>query len=87
MPQDMKLEVEQLSKDEAVLMARFLAGVVGRAHAQQMDGPTRRDFAASLSKRRSKRIDAPSWLWSSVVELASLHEAAYLEHCRTYALG
>jgi uncharacterized protein (DUF2252 family) len=87
MPQDMKLEVETLTKEEAVLMARFLAGVVGRAHGRQMDAATRREFAASLKKRRSKRIDAPSWLWSSVVDLASLHEAAYLEHCRTYALG
>ncbi len=25
-------------------------------------------------------------LWSSVVELAATHEAAYLQHCRQYAL-
>jgi uncharacterized protein (DUF2252 family) len=26
-------------------------------------------------------------LWSSVVELIALHEAAYLDHCRRYALA
>ena len=34
----------------------------------------------------SKRLDAPSWLWSSIVGLVASHEAAYLEHCRRYAL-
>jgi len=48
MPQDLKLEIDRPSRDEA---------------------------------------DAPSWLWSSVVELASIHEAAHLEHCRQYALA
>jgi len=35
----------------------------------------------------SKSLDAPSWLWSSVVELMASHESAYLEHCRRYALS
>ena len=87
MPQDLKLEIDQLSRDEAVESARYLAEVVGKAHARQMDSSTRREFAKSLKVRRSSRLDAPSWLWSSVVELASVHEAAYLEHCRIYALG
>ena len=30
--------------------------------------------------------DAASWLWSSVVELVASHEAAYLDHCRKYAM-
>jgi uncharacterized protein (DUF2252 family) len=76
-----------LTRDEAVSAARYLAGVVGKAHARQMDSATRREFRRSLRSRRSKRLDAPSWLWSSVVELAAAHEAAYLEHCRTYALA
>jgi len=29
----------------------------------------------------------PSWLWSSVVDLLAIHEKAYLEHCRLYALN
>ena len=87
MPQDLKLEIDQLSRQEAVAAARYLAEVVGRAHARQMDSVTRREFCRSLNVRRSSGLDAPSWLWASVVELASIHEAAYLEHCRSYALG
>jgi hypothetical protein len=40
----------------------------------------------ALDGNRSKRLDAPSWLWSSVVHLMVSHDAAYLEHCRRYAL-
>ncbi len=87
MPQDLKLEIDQLSREEAVNSARYLAEVVGKAHARQMDAPTRREFASTFIQRKTGRLDAPSWLWSSVVELASAHEAAYLEHCRRYALG
>ena len=70
MPQDLKLEIDQLSRDEAVEAARYLAEVVSKAHARQMDSATRRKFAKSLNVRRSSQLDAPSWLWSSVVELA-----------------
>ncbi len=87
MPQDLKLEIDRLSHDEAVDSARYLAEVVGKAHARQMDSSTRAEFAASFKARKSAQIDAPSWLWSSVVELVSTHEAAYLEHCRRYALA
>jgi uncharacterized protein (DUF2252 family) len=87
MPQDLKLEIDRLSRQEAVESARYLAEVVGKAHARQMDATTRKTFAASFNARRSSKIDAPSWLWSSVVELASVHESAYLEHCRRYALA
>ena len=86
MPQDLKVEIDQLSRAEAVEAARYLAEVVGKAHARQMDVRTRQEFAQSLKARGTARIDAPSWLWTSVVELASIHEAAYLEHCRQYAL-
>lgn len=91
MPQDLKLEIDQLSREEAVASARYLAEVVGKAHARQMDHSTRKEFAASFRQgragQRSNRLAAPSWLWSSVVELAATHEAAYLEHCRLYALA
>lgn len=86
MPQDLKLDIDQISRQEAVDSARYLAEVIGKAHARQMDKQTRREFAASLKTRRSSRLDAPTWLWSSVVQLASIHELAYLEHCRQYAL-
>ena len=87
MPQDLKLEIDQLTREEAVSAARYLASVVGRAHARQMDSSTRREFRSSLRACRGKRLDAPPWLWSSVVALAAAHEAAYLEHCRAYALA
>src|ERR1700733_2720001 len=36
LPQDLKLEMDQLTREEAIGAARFLASVVGEAHAQQM---------------------------------------------------
>jgi uncharacterized protein (DUF2252 family) len=86
MPQDLKLDIDQLSREEAVTSARYLAEVVGKAHVRQMDPATRKDFSASLRAKKSSSLDAPSWLWSSVVDLAATHEAAYLEHCRLYAM-
>ena len=85
-PQDLKLEIEQLDPDEAIRTARFLASVVGRAHARQMSKADRERWAAELNRNRSKSLDAPSWLWTSVVDLMAQHEAAYLEHCRRYAM-
>jgi uncharacterized protein (DUF2252 family) len=87
MPQDLKLEMDRLSRDEAVQAARYLAEVVGKAHSRQMDTATRKEFHGSFKVPRSKRLDAPSWLWRSVVELAATHEIAYLEHCHRYALA
>jgi uncharacterized protein (DUF2252 family) len=86
MPQDLKIEVDCLTQQEAMTMARYLAGVVGRAHGRQMDAAKRQQWL-SLLKSRTSSLDAPSWLWSSVVELITLHEAAYLDHCRRYALA
>jgi len=85
-PQDLKLEIDQLTREEAMTAARYLAGVVGKAHAQQMDAPTRRKWHDELRRNRPVNEEAPSWLWSSVVELVASHEAAYLEHCRRYAM-
>jgi uncharacterized protein (DUF2252 family) len=79
------VEIEALTSDEAVEVAAFLARVVGRAHARQMGTADRARWAAELRRNRSK-LDAPSWLWNSVVDLVALHESAYLEHCRRYAL-
>ena len=85
LPQDLKIEIEQLTVPAAMKAARFLAGVVGKAHARQMHEATRLKWAAELERHRSKTLDAPSWLWSSVVSLIGSHETAYLEHCRRYA--
>lgn len=85
MPQDLKLEIDTLTRDEAIGAARFLAAVVGKAHARQMDAATRKRWSKELDRNRSKSLDAPGWLWKSVVELLAQHEVAYLEHCRRYA--
>ena len=87
LPQDLKLEIDALNCDEAMEVARYLAGVVGLAHGRQMAGEDRKIWRDELAKRRSDTLDAPSWLWTSVVDLVGLHEAAYLEHCRQYALA
>ncbi len=87
MPQDLKLEIDQLTQHEAVSAARYLAAIVGEAHAKQLDRAARRGWRNALAQRRSKNIDAPSWLWTSVVELMASHEAGYLEHCRRYSLA
>jgi uncharacterized protein (DUF2252 family) len=86
LPQDLKLEIPQLTREEAMKAARYLATIVGEAHARQMDHSTRQEWRKLLDRDRFSRLDAPSWLWSSVVELVANHEAAYLEHCRKYAL-
>jgi uncharacterized protein (DUF2252 family) len=87
MPQDLKLEMDRLTRDEAVAAASFLAGVVGKAHARQMDASTRKSWTAVLDRNRSKNLNAPGWMWRSVVELIATHETAYLEHCRSYAMA
>ena len=87
MPQDLKLEVDRLSRAEATALARYLGSVVGRAHGRQMDKATREAWRADLNRGRGAALDAPSWLWSSVVDLVAVHEAAYLEHCRRFALA
>ena len=85
MPQDLKFEIEHLTSEEAVRVARYLALIVGKAHARQLDGATRRTWQAELRRNRTKTLDAPSWLWTSVVDLIMAHEGAYLEHCRRFA--
>ncbi|MEC5406034.1 DUF2252 domain-containing protein [Paraburkholderia sp. MPAMCS5] len=87
LPQDMKLTIEQLTREEATRAARFLALVVGKAHGRQMDFAERKAWLAELRKNRSKTLDAPGWLWTSIVQLVSSHAAGYLEHCRKYATG
>jgi uncharacterized protein (DUF2252 family) len=85
LPQDLKLEIDQLTREEAVSVARYLSGVVGHAHARQMDPATRAAWRKELSKSHSKTLYAPSWLWTAVVDLVASHEAGYLEHCRRHA--
>ena len=86
MPQDLKIEINRLSRQEAINVARYLGGVVGRAHGRQMESSQRRAWHSDLVKNYKASLQTPSWLWAGVVELIGLHEAAYLEHCRRYAI-
>jgi uncharacterized protein (DUF2252 family) len=56
MPQDLKIEIDQLSREQATTIAGYLAAVVGRAHARQMDGATRRSWRAELAATDQKHL-------------------------------
>lgn len=86
MPEDLKLDAEGLTEQDALKAAHFLALVIGQAHARQMESGTRRAWLDELRKGRPKTRSSPTWLWRSIVELMVAHERAYLEHCRRYAL-
>jgi uncharacterized protein (DUF2252 family) len=87
MPQDLKLELEMMDETEARVTVRALARIVGLAHARQLDATSRQHWRRDLEGASSRSIDAPTWLWSSVVDSIGIHERAYLEHCRRYALA
>ncbi len=76
--------------DPAVLATPDLAAQVHKNSGTcferlgEADKATRRSWRAALQQRHTKSLEAPSWFWSSIVELVATHEAAYLEHCRKY---
>src|SRR5690242_93880 len=74
LPQDMKVEVDKLTQDEAKKVARYLGMVVGTAHARQMDQAVQKQWTRELQRGRSKNLGAPAWLWSSIVNLLADHE-------------
>jgi uncharacterized protein (DUF2252 family) len=86
MPQDLKCELDELSAEDARGVANYLGMVVGRAHGRQLNSTDKAAWLAEIASHHTKKLDAPNWLWRAVVELVSIHEAAYLEHCRLYAL-
>lgn len=86
LPQDLKIEIEQLTQSQACKAARYLGNVVGIAHARQMKGAERWQWKKTLLEHRSTDLDAPPWLWTSIVDLVGAHERAYLDHCRRFAL-
>ena len=85
-PQDLKFELVGLEQSEAIAVARLMAGVVGRAHGRQLGREERSAWGHELKSRHGKGLEAPRWLWSGVLDLAALHEATYLDHCRRYAM-
>jgi uncharacterized protein (DUF2252 family) len=78
--------MEQLTRGQAAKAARYLGNVVGIAHARQMNPAVRQAWKKTLSDRHSVNLDAPPWLWTSIVDLVGAHEKAYLDHCRRFAL-
>ena len=86
LPQDLKLDIVTLTETEAEEVAMMFARVVGQAHARQLTRAQARAWVATMKQARDTHVAAPSWLWTSVVHLMARHEAAYLEHCRRYAL-
>ncbi len=87
LPQDLKVELDTVSAENARAVAYYLGMVVGRAHGRQLDPQGRRTWHREMAKHRTKNLEAPTWLWQSLIELVGVHERAYLEHCRRYALA
>jgi uncharacterized protein (DUF2252 family) len=87
LPQDLKVELDHISADDGRSVAYYLGMVVGRAHGRQLDTASRRAWREEMASHRTKSLDAPSWLWNALVELVSVHERAYLEHCQRFARG
>ena len=56
LPQDLKIEIEQLSRDEGMKVARFLAAAVGKAHSRQMDVETRNKWLKHLQRNREPTL-------------------------------
>jgi len=83
MPEDLKLDIDQFTRKEAVSAARYLSSVVGKAHGRQMTPETRKSWMKELSSRHPADLAAPTWLWNTVLALLVLHEEAYLKHCRS----
>jgi uncharacterized protein (DUF2252 family) len=87
LPQDLKIELDHLDPSQIREVAHYLGAVVGRAHGRQLAADQRRGWRTEMLTHRTKNLDAPSWLWNALVQLVAVHEHAYLEHCRRYALA
>ena len=87
MPQDRKLDTDQLDVQEATDVAAYLGAVVGKAHCRQMSSDQRKEWLAELKGKSTANLDAPRWLWKTIVSLLGIHEKAYLEHRRHHALS
>jgi uncharacterized protein (DUF2252 family) len=84
LPQDLKFELESLAEAEALAIGRYLASVVGVAHARQLDPSECADWLEGFRKGSAEHLATPAWLWAAVVDLVALHEGSYLEYCREH---
>ncbi len=71
LPQDLKLEIEHLTRDEAMAWRSSWPTSSAAAMPGSWATPTAH-WLAELQRNRSKSLDAPSWLWNSVVELVGV---------------
>jgi uncharacterized protein (DUF2252 family) len=83
LPQDLKIEIEQLTRDEAMKVAHFLSAVVGKAHSRFQNQKAMAKGTSAKSVNVLRRADVAV---DDIVELLANHERAYLEHCRKYDL-
>jgi hypothetical protein len=62
----------------------MLQAIWRRSWGRPMGGKRdeRREWYRELRRNRAKALNAPSWLWRSVVDLLLEHQRGYLEHCR-----
>jgi len=81
-PQDLKPDISRMTRVEAVRITDYFAGVLGRAHGRQLSEHDRKAWSRTLTRYARSRGQAPTWLWNATLELLSLHETAYLQHCR-----
>jgi len=58
MPQDLKIEIDRLSRSQAMEAARYLASVVGLANRRQMEAATRKSWSDELARHHTKSLDA-----------------------------
>ena len=73
LPEDLKVEVDKIGREEAMKAARYLAMVVGKAHARQMNSATRTQWRDGLGRNR------PAGRFRRV-------QLVVVEHCRRYAM-
>jgi hypothetical protein len=74
--------MERLTQEEAIAATHSWPLWWAMRMRAKMEASVRNDWRRDLNLCRRKTLDARSWLWTSVVELVSSHELAYLEHCR-----
>ncbi len=89
LPQDLKIEIARLTRDWRPRKPRCSwPWTVGQGPCPA-DGcrATRRSWLEELQPKPLKTLDAPVLAVVNIVELIAGHEAAYLEHCRRYAMA
>lgn len=78
--EDLKIELTEIDRRDAVAVGEQLGEIVGIAHARQLrDGDAER-WRAELSRACPRPDEPPEWLWAAIVDLIGDHQSAYLRH-------